>query len=58
MGGPVAMTLTTIEAHLLILTTCLVNIATTVVGLLSLRKKLNGHLKEHKKNAVQGGTRR
>lgn len=40
---------TTIEAHLVILLTCVANVITTVVGLRSLRRKLNGHLEAHMK---------
>lgn len=48
------MTITTVEAHAVILLTCVANIVTTVVGLRALRRKLNGHLESH----GEGGERK
>ncbi len=41
------MTVTTIEAHVVILLSVAANLVTTLVGLRSLRRKLNGHLAAH-----------
>lgn len=46
--------ITTIEAHLVILIATVANIVTTVVGVRSLRHRLNGHLEAHRRGEYGG----